>query len=75
MENKITFILSKSKRAIEWIYINITGLNHCENQINTITYDDWNISDECFKDDGVYKKAINTGVNFERIFQSKHPTI
>ena len=45
------------------------------NQINTNKYNDYNILDQCFQDDGTYKIASNKIVTCERIFQRQHLTM
>ena len=61
--------MSNSKRAREWSFINISGLNSYVIQINTNTYNDYNISNQCFQYDSAYKRANDMRVSCEMIFQ------
>ena len=74
-KNGITFPLSESKRAIEWRNINVANLNHYLNQINTKIYNEYKISDQCFQDDGTYKRESDIRVTCERIVQRQHLTM
>ena len=75
MRNGITLPILQIKRDILWIKNAIHSLNNFGDQINTNTYNDYNISDICFNDASIYKKSSDMRVTYENIFQRQHTTM
>ena len=75
MRNGITLPILKIKRDIVWIKNAIHSLNNFVDQINTNTYNDYNISDICFNDASIYRKSSDMRVTYENIFQRQHTTM